>query len=242
MSRKSALAHLGLLYNCPHTDSIVENIICNVRVPKNGVVIDIGCGRGELICKIVEHFEGVVGLALDTNLASLSLVRIPCKGTVKIVEADLEDWVSKSLFENCKFDVIVCIGSLRAGKQTELIQKFVSLLNPGAYLVIGELVWVAEPKSTFLEFLETKTSDYLFESQLMDTLRSLNLETRYKVLQSVEEYETILFNNIKKWAEDNPGDGERDAILGSATAWYNFSSKHAWNTWEFATVVVQLPL
>jgi hypothetical protein len=59
-------------------------------------------------------------------------------------------------------DLVVCIGSLLAGKQEMLIERIVAnLLNEEGYLIIGELVWINSPSKYFLEFLELSPSDYL---------------------------------------------------------------------------------
>jgi hypothetical protein len=47
------------------------------------------------------------------------------------------------------------------------------------------------------------------------------------------------FENVEKWAIENPNDQDKDKILQISNEWHSFSQKTAWKTWEFATFVAK---
>ena len=108
MQRKSEIAHDGLLFNCPHTLEDAEKFAELLRLPQNPRIVDIGCGRGELLCMLTEAFEAV-GFGVDSNPKLLSKMRAVNKGSVEKIEIDMKDWINENIECGTKFDLILCI-------------------------------------------------------------------------------------------------------------------------------------
>jgi trans-aconitate methyltransferase len=238
MQRKSEIAHHGLPFNCPHTLEDANIFIDMLKMPQNAKIIDIGCGRGELLCMLTEAFTAS-GFGVDSNPILLSKVRSVGKGSVTIIEADLNDWINENSKNGSKFDLIICIGSLKEGQQVELTNQMAGLLNPNGWLIVGELVWVQKPSQHFLDFLEMTEDAHLYLPEFKSHFENLNFEIKYSSVVSIAPYETSLLNNVEKWAALNPTDPDAEIILQKSREWNEFSSEHAWVTWEFATIVAQ---
>ena len=102
--KRSTIGHSGLPFNCPYTDENAQLFIQNIRLEPNSRVLDLGCGRGELLCRIIDEF-GCSGVGVDVNSDALDTCRL--KDTINLHCRDLEDYIN-SLEECDYFDCILC--------------------------------------------------------------------------------------------------------------------------------------
>lgn len=243
MQRKSAIGHTGLPFNCPHTEDLANEIIGLMELNSQSRVLDLGCGKAELLTRIVEKF-GCTGMGYDTNPNILNLSRDPARGVVSLVVKDMTEFIDDNADT---FDAILCIGSIREGQQEATINKFSSFLrkeevaSQTSYLLLGELVWVNSPSVSFLDYLQMKESDYCTLDQLTSICQASGLEVIFSHSQSLETYESKILENIESWASqpENSADPDYDIIVGRSREWHKFSKEQAWSTWEFATILVK---
>lgn len=236
MQKKSAIGHRTLPFNCPHSDDDIDSITKVLNLPSPCRILDIGCGRGELLCRMVERASSAHGVGVDINETMLQGCRKPVKGTVEMVQMDMESWMDGN---TDKYDLIICVGSLREEKQAAMIKDLSQRLNPTGYLLIGELVWVNKPSDLFLDFLQIKESCYMTSVVLRGCIEMEGCRVHHHSEKSLETYETNILHNIEEWARDNADDADKETITTKARSWHDFSSKNAWNTWQFATVLAQ---
>lgn len=244
MQRKSAIGHTGLPFNCPHTEDLANEIIVLMELNNQSHVLDLGCGKAELLNRIVETYD-CTGRGIDTNPNILSLSREPTRGVVTLVEKDMTKFIEDN---NDVFDAILCIGSIREGQQEATISKISSFLYrdvlapKNSYLLIGELVWVTSPSECFLDHLQMKESDYCTLDRLITICQANGLEVVFSTSQSLEAYESRILDNIESWAchPGNTADPDYDIIVDRSREWHKFSKEQAWNTWEFATLLVKV--
>lgn len=240
MKKRSTIGHSGLSYNCPHNDAIGNTILEIIRSP-NARIADLGCGRGELLCRAVEFSgEEAIGIAVDSDQAMLSQIRNPSIGSIVAVESDREEWIINALEKQLKYDIIICIGSLSSQRQSSMISDLSKLIAPGGWLVIGELVWIVpELCVEFSNFSGIHWSDYMPMNALQNAMESVGFNIHYSTSQRLEEYESALLENVEKWSKANPEDPDREKILEMSRSWNAFGVKCAWDTWQFATLVGQ---
>ncbi len=129
MSKRSEIGHADLPFNCPHTNEFISQLINKLNLPNNASIIDIGCGRGELLCRLVELTDGY-GVALDNNSSMLDNIRLPSKGTITKLCCDRDIWLNDINANNMphgQYDMIICIGSLSVNNKQEMLKKIVIL-------------------------------------------------------------------------------------------------------------------
>jgi cyclopropane fatty-acyl-phospholipid synthase-like methyltransferase len=235
--KKSVIGHSNLPFNCPHTEEDYQRITNQLVLPANARILDLGCGRGELLCRIVESLDNAHGIGVDNSTEIVKSMRLPSKGIVDVHEMDMVEWLSSN--QGDAFDLIICIGSLREGNQSSMIEDLSSRLNRGGYLLIGELVWVKEPNETFLEFLGSSPSNYLNGTGLISCISKCDTVIIDQTQTNLSRYETCILTNVEQWASEHVDDPDREKILEMSRSWHEFSSQHAWQTWEFATILAQ---
>lgn len=245
MQRKSAIGHTDLPFNCPHSQELANELVSLLQLSEQSHVLDLGCGKAELLTQILERY-GCKGTGVDTNSNILSLARQPCWGTMQLLEKDMTAFIDEN---NAAYEGIMCIGSIRAGQQEATIAQLASFLSrrddtKRSFLLIGELVWVdgKSPSTEFLDHLGMTESDYCTLDRLIAICQDNGLEVVFSTKQSLEYYETRILANIEEWAARpaNVSDPDYDVIVGRSREWHKFSKQHAWNTWEFATILAKV--
>lgn len=114
---------------------LLETIIQEADIKKGEIVLDAGCGTGNLAIKIKEKGATVVGA--DNCIEALDRYRIKDPGA-EIIVHDL----SKPLpFGGNNFDKIVCnnvIYALGVEERPKVIREFFKALKPGGVLAISD--------------------------------------------------------------------------------------------------------
>ncbi len=95
----------------------------------------------------------------------------------------------------------------------------------------------------FLSHLQLTEDSYLYYNELIQELSTvLSLDIKLNTIENVAEYETKLLKNVERWYDAKKDLNEHSdalSIVISARQWHSFSSQHAWNTWQFATILCQ---
>lgn len=239
MQRKSAIAHQGLPFHCPHNLTDFDHfVIYLTNLKKSSKIVDLGCGKGKLLCMLVNKYSAH-GIGVDKSASMLAELRSTGVDNVEEIEMDMNAWIRENIDKGNKFDLIICIGSLRQDQQVNNIQQISLLLNDNGYLLIGELTWKKTPSEYFLHYLDMKESSYLYPAELREAIERHAFSILYETSGSLCEYETKLLYNVEKWAIEFSDDPDHEVILNAARDWHAFSSEHAWPTWEFMTIIAQ---
>lgn len=102
------------------------------KVPENGSILDVGCGSGIPVCKLLSTKYQVSGIDISKKQIELAKNNVP-SGQFTTIDV-LEYETSKK-----SFDAIVSYYALfhiPKEKHREVLSKFYTWLKPGGYLVI----------------------------------------------------------------------------------------------------------
>jgi ubiquinone/menaquinone biosynthesis C-methylase UbiE len=97
--RRSQIAHRGLPFNCPHSSQDVKIILSHLSLPSNPRILDLGCGRGELL-KILQEKFGGHGVAVGKSKDMLDHVQ---GNYLEKVELDLVEFIEKNAGFGCLY-------------------------------------------------------------------------------------------------------------------------------------------
>ena len=104
---------------------------------QRGEAVDVGCGRGELLALLAEHFSHVRGIDADAEMRSASRSRTAGLPNVTVERTALEDLAPG-------FDLVTMIAVLHHLDLEPALQHVRRLLNPGGrFLCVG----LARPQS-----------------------------------------------------------------------------------------------
>ncbi|MGZ8688695.1 MAG: SAM-dependent methyltransferase [Gaiellaceae bacterium] len=138
------IAHAGLTFNAPLSDERADALVRALPISPGHHVLDLGCGWGELLLRLVRAHPATTGTGVDTDRRALDRGRrlAAQRGLhdrVDFVEADV------SSFED-HADVVVCVGSSHAfGGPEAALRALRGRVGPGGFLLHGDGFWAHEP-------------------------------------------------------------------------------------------------
>lgn len=179
-------------------------------------VLDLACGKGELLCRWAEWFgSGGVGVDLSPVFLGAAVARAAELGVsdrLTFLQGDAGTYES----EPGAFDVAACIGATWIGGG---LAGTVELLRPairaGGLVLVGEPYWIDPPPSEALDAYGFAPDDYASLDGTLERLEAADLELVEMVLadgDSWDRYEASQWRTIADWLAANPGDADHDAM------------------------------
>ncbi len=151
------IAHYrGLTYWGPFRAERIESILDLVELKSCSRALDIGCGRGEVLLRLVER-AGVSAVGVDRSAAAIALLqaevarRVP-GADVRGAVGDAAEFASGSVHGEDAYDFVSWLGGPYIGESAaDTVRVMASWLRPGGYLFVGHGFWQQPPSDAYLE-------------------------------------------------------------------------------------------
>jgi len=144
------LAHAGLRFNAPLSEDRAGALVAALPISPGHHVLDLGCGWGELLLRILAAHPASTGTGVDTVRDALDRgVRAAAQRglheRVDFVEADAGTFVDLA-------DIVVSVASSHAfGGPAGALDWLRQSVTPGGRVLYGDAFWATEPTSAALE-------------------------------------------------------------------------------------------
>ena len=183
------------------------------RLRKGMCVLDLACGKGEMLCQWVRRF-GVTGVGVDLSKVFLETARsrageLGVEDGVQFIEGD----AGKYEIPPSSYDVISCIGATWIRGDLDGTLRF---MRPGlkekGLLMVGEPFWRQVPLPEEYKRMLTEDDLRMNFRDLASTLRRIEdngMEPIGMILASEDDwdrYETAHWRNVEQWANTNSED------------------------------------
>jgi cyclopropane fatty-acyl-phospholipid synthase-like methyltransferase len=138
------LARAALVFNAPLSEERAADLVERLVVAPGGHVLDLCCGRAELLLRVVAARPGTTGTGVDVDRPALDRARARAAALrlldrVDLVEADVTAFGDRG-------DVVLCVGAAHAwGGAAPALAALTGHLQPGGLLLLGDGFWAAEP-------------------------------------------------------------------------------------------------
>ncbi len=216
--RFSAIAHGEMAIMNPLSADTVDRAVEAVALAPAARVLDLGCGKAELLARIVERYDARgVGVEVSPHLLTVARERVAAlpAGTAEIVEGDARTYESPE-----PFDLVVCIGpgwehpSFRA-----LLEDLERHVVPGGQLLVGDGYWRTEPGAEYLGLLGARRDEMTTHD--LNAMAGVDLDMQplwsgSASQQDWDRYEFGYFATVDRWAAAHPDDPDRDAFVEQA--------------------------
>ena len=138
------IAHAGLTFNAPLSDERAGTLVQALAIAPGRHVLDLGCGWGELLLRIVEAHAATTGTGVDTDRTSLD------RGRRLASRRGLHERVDFVEAECARFDdhgdVVVCVGASQAwGGADAALAALRGRVAGGGLVLFGDGFWAEAP-------------------------------------------------------------------------------------------------
>lgn len=134
----------GHALGAPLSERRAASLVARLPLAPGRHVLQLGCGRGELLMRVVESHPAATGTGVDRRRAELDAARREASRRrlserVELVEADPVTFDDRG-------DVVVCLGTAGAwGGATRALRALRERVEPGGRLLFGDHFWERPP-------------------------------------------------------------------------------------------------
>jgi SAM-dependent methyltransferase len=149
--KRIAILHEAHLLCNPLSLSKVDEIVELLRLRPGARVLDIACGKGEVLCRVVSRF-GAQGVGVDLSPYAIADARAKVRerglgDRIRIEEKDAGRFEAPPE----SFDASLCLGaSWIWGGHAGTLAALARFTRPGGMVVVGEPFWTREPSPEHL--------------------------------------------------------------------------------------------
>ena len=240
----TTIAHRSHVFCTPMNAGKADLLLSHLELGRAQRVVDIGCGKGELLIRMVEQFR-IEGVGVDRSPTFLSIAqerarRAGVAGRISFLEQDAATYTADS---TC-FAACLCIGSGAAfGFFADVARRMSRLVQPGGRLLIGECYWKKEPADEYLRFLGIDHRVYSSHEGNLEMARQLRLMPLWSTTSSDEEwdaYEELYRRNIEDYVAENPEDPDGPAMIERVRTWNQMYHEHGRRTLGFGFYLLKV--
>ena len=190
----------SLTWLTPLSEERAAHLVAFLSDPAPAEVLDMGCGWGELLLRVLAAAPQALGRGVDSAPASIDRARQQAvtRGLLNRAAFDLMPGVEA---QDRPADAVICIGASQIwGPPVEdaqpldyaaALRALRSLVLPGGRLVYGEAIWTATPHPAATAPLAGRDDEYLTADALRGQIRAAGFEVVDEDNASVQEWDVF---------------------------------------------------
>lgn len=213
-------------FDITHRDHIICNplsvekfdeLIDLCRLNPGSRVIDIACGKAELLVRLAER-TGARGVGVDASPYVVAEARQ--KALQRVPDADLtfvESDGAAYRAEPESYDLAICVGaSWVFGGHRGTLRALAGLAKPGGLVMVGEPYWRTTPALEYLQAADMAESDFATHAGNVTIGVEEGLSPLYTMVSSEDDwdrYEGLQWQAAERYAAAHPGDPDCPEML-----------------------------
>ena len=181
MPSASRIAHTGLPFANPMTEAAVDGALAALPLPVEPVILDTGCGNGEMLLRALRVHAGARGLGVDLDADAIADARRRASD----LPAEFE--VRDAAAVDAAFDAAINVGSSHVHGGFPAAIGVLHALAP--VVLYGEGFWRRSPSEDFLAALGGATADELSDLDgLRAAIEGAGFEILHESFASAEDW------------------------------------------------------
>ncbi|MFC1952589.1 SAM-dependent methyltransferase [Chloroflexota bacterium] len=200
----------------PMSTTKIDGLIELLKLDPQSEVLDIACGKGEILTRIAEHYP-ISGVGVDispffvTDAKQKLQERVP-NSQIEILNIDGADYKPDRLF-----DLSMCIGASWIYKgHRETLRTLKSMTKPGGLILVGEPFWLKEPEEAYLTAAGETRGDFGTHNENVLAGTEEGLLLLYTLVSNQDDwdhYSALQWYSTAKFAKENVDDPDVTEIV-----------------------------
>ena len=224
-----------MLFNAPLSADRADRLIEGLDLSPAARVLEVGCGRGELLLRLVHRWRcSAIGVDIDAN--AIKAAQAQASRTEQVIDFRCGD---AKMMAIPRVDLAICIGAthaygLDADAWENTLRVFSRLVRPGGMMLIGEGFWASPPDPEYLEFLGDRPGIEKTHHENIASAKALGLLSLQAEMSSQDEWDEFEHAHHQAIAQAAAAQPEDDALqqrLTQSLAW-----REGYRRWGRATM------
>jgi cyclopropane fatty-acyl-phospholipid synthase-like methyltransferase len=190
--------HQDLVFHGPLSSARADRLIASLAVRPGERVLDLGCGWGELLLRVLEAQPGATGTGVDLDEGDIEHARelAASRGLVERATFVAGD---AAAFSGDPVDVALCVGATQvfggdpAVHTANALAAYGERLAPGGRLLLGEGFWRTPPSAEAMDFFDGDTGQYGTLGALVELAHDHGYRTLAVSEATVDEWDEFQF-------------------------------------------------
>jgi SAM-dependent methyltransferase len=191
--------------NSPISPARVDRLIQELSFAAGHRVLDVGCGTGALLLRIVET-HAVQGLGVDLDQAKIAEAQASARRlSTDRIEFRVQD-AAQLHARDGRYHRAICMGSTHAfglgqGAYQNALTALTRLVLPGGILLVGEPYWKQPPAPEYLALLGEPVGIYRDHLENVLFAERMGLIPLYAATSSNEEWDDFEWGHRRRHEE-----------------------------------------
>ena len=200
----------------PMSTAKLEELIGLLELNPGAAVLDIACGKGEMLTRLAERYE-VSGVGVDISPYFVDDAKQKLQERVPVAQIKILNMDGADYSSDQPFDLAMCIGAswIYQGHRGTL-RALKAMTKVGGLILVGEPFWLKEPDEAYLAAENHMRNMFgtHYENVLVGEDEGLfPLYTMVSNQDDWDRYETLQWYATESYARDNPDDPDVSEIL-----------------------------
>jgi SAM-dependent methyltransferase len=212
-----AITHRDHVIMNPISTEALDEVLKIASIPANARVLDIGCGKGELLIRLA-RLGAKTGIGVELSPYTVREARervrsVAPKADITILEEDGATFAAQAE----SFDLAACVGaSWIFGGHRGTLRALARWARSGGLVLVAEPFWRVPPDPEYLASQELRADEFgSHASNVTDgeTEGLIPLFARAAEATEWDRYEGLRWHAGEEWARENPSDPDRVQLL-----------------------------
>ena len=212
-----AITHQDHVVCNPLSLAKIDEMIARFELSPGARVLDIACGKAELLIRLAERFE-IQGIGVDLSPDCIRDAREKAgnRGVAERLHFVEEDGQQLDVGPEL-YDLSMCVGaSWVFGGHSQTVAALRDRTRPGGLVLVGEPYWRREPPETYLQSQGITRDTYTSHLENVRIGESQGLCLLYTMVSSEDDwdrYEGLRWQAAERYAVSHPDDEDGPELL-----------------------------
>lgn len=198
----------------PLSSEALDRVLDLAAIPQGASVLDIGCGKGELLLRLARRGAGAcIGVEASPYTAAEARERAGSEPRITLVEQDAATYTAPE----GSYDFTACVGAswIFSGHRGTL-RALSAWTRPGGIVLVGEPFWRTSPDPRYLALQSLTEEQFGTHASNAADGRDAGLLLLYATAASGSDwdwYEGQQWRAAEEWSRENPEDSDVPELL-----------------------------